>query len=150
MEKEFTILIADRNPHIREFLAREMRAIGYRVLLARTGKEVLQIAYSNQPLDLVILDPDLPDQDGRDTIKSLQDRIPTLPLVIHGFISDYVDSSKVVSTGIFVEKTGSSIELLSKLAFEVLNKTRPHKPKSEKGKTTMQGESPDESKKKGE
>ena len=61
MKQGFTILIADRNPHIREFLRREMMAEGYRARLAKNGREVLRLVYQRGPLDLLILDPDLPD-----------------------------------------------------------------------------------------
>ena len=60
MKDQFTILIADRNSHVRKFLQREMTAAGYRVRLAENAGEVLKCAFRHEPLDLVILDPDLP------------------------------------------------------------------------------------------
>ncbi len=125
MKEEFTLLIADRNPHVRNFLGREIRAEGYRVRLAKNGREVLKWAYHHEPIDLIILDSDLPDAKDLDLLNRLEDRIPTLPLVIHGFPSDYTECETVLGTAVFVEKGGSSIETLKKIIFELLRKSHP-------------------------
>ncbi|MBW1738006.1 MAG: response regulator [Deltaproteobacteria bacterium] len=75
MAKKFTILIADRNRNVREFLKREMIAEGYRVRLAKNGQEVLKLAYQHGPLDLLILDMDLPDAIEIPVLEVLGDRI---------------------------------------------------------------------------
>lgn len=49
-ENKFTILIADRNSNVREFLKREMMTEGYRVRLAKDSREVLKWAFSQAPL----------------------------------------------------------------------------------------------------
>lgn len=56
MRDSFTILIADRNRHVRELLRREFEADGYRVRLARDDRQVLTVINSAEPLDLLILD----------------------------------------------------------------------------------------------
>ena len=119
-ETTFTILIADRNPHVREFLKREMAAEGYRIRLAENGRDVLKWTYDPEPLDLLILDPDLPDVDANTLFTRLADRIPALPIVIHTFLSDY--SVPEINTGdiAFVEKRGSSIETLKQIVERLL------------------------------
>ena len=72
MKKEYKILIADRNSHVREFLKREMLAEGYIVQLAENGREVLKWTYSREPIDLLILDPDLPDAEESLLLKKAQ------------------------------------------------------------------------------
>ena len=52
----FTILVADRNPNVRDFLKRELMAEGYRVLQAKDNREVLKRVFSRTPLDLLIFD----------------------------------------------------------------------------------------------
>jgi len=118
------ILIADRNPHVREFLGRELTAEGYQVRLAKNGREVLRWIYHYEPLDLVILDPDLPDASDGPLLEKLNDRIPTLPVVVHAFGIDdaaaYAGSLPVV----FVEKEGNSIENLKRVVADMLMKDR--------------------------
>jgi len=127
---EFTILIADKNRHVREFLKREMLAEGYQVRLAKSGREVLKWAYYNEPLDLLILDPDLPDASEIDIIDKLQNRIPTLPVVIHAYRSDYANCHSLLSTAAFVEKNGSSIEGLKKAVSEIFRKCKRQQPQN--------------------
>ena len=91
MKEQYKILIADRNPHVREFLKREMEAEGYDVRLAKNGREVLTWAYHQEQIDLLILDLNLPDENELCIPEKLQDRIPALPVVVHGFFSDYAD-----------------------------------------------------------
>ena len=123
--KKFTILISDRNRNVRELLKREMMAEGYRVRLAKSAREILKLVYHYEPLDLLILDPDLPDAGESFVLERVSDRIPTLPVVVHTYSIDHesphADHNKVT----YVEKNGSSIEHLKKVVYELLNKPNP-------------------------
>jgi len=125
MEKKFNILIGERNPHIREFLKREMVTEGYNVQLAKNGREVLKLVYSSTPIDLVIIDPDLPDTSELNLFKSLEDRIPTLPLVVHGYGFENLDCSLKLKPVMFVPKQGNSSETLKNIVRELLLKSYP-------------------------
>ena len=122
MEKEFKILVADRNQHVREFIKRELMAEGYRVGLAKNVQEVLNRVYHSETIDLLILDPDLPGADKLFLLKKLQDRIPAMPVVIHTYLTDYTDHTNILSEVAFVEKSGSSVESLKKMVCEILRK----------------------------
>ncbi len=122
MGRQFTILISDRNRNVREFLKREMLAEGYRVRLAKSGREVLEWAYHHESIDLVILDLDLPDASEMAILGKLEDRIPTLPVVIHAFLSDYDNHPSVLNAAALVEKEGNSVERLKKVVAEILGK----------------------------
>ena len=125
MEKEFTILIADRNRHIREFLRRELMDEGYKIVLAKTGREVLKFVFSDERLDLLILDLDLPDASEFDILQKLEERFPVLPVVVHSFLSGYVNHSFVLSSAAFVEKEGSNIDRLKTVVREILREKYP-------------------------
>jgi len=127
MEKKFNILIGERNPHIREFLKREMVTEGYNVQLAKNGREVLKLVYSSTPIDLVIVDPDLPDASELNLFKSLEDRIPTLPLVIHGYGLDNLDYFLRLRPVMFVPKQGNSSETLKNVVWNLLKESYPKK-----------------------
>ena len=122
MKQEVYILIADRNPHVREFIKREMMADGYQVRLAENGRQLLKWIHHNKRLDLLIVDPDLPDVDVSSLLTKLQNRIPFLPVVFHTFLSVYSEHSDVLRAFPFVEKKGSSIEHLKKVVFDILQK----------------------------
>lgn len=117
------ILIADRNPHVRRFLKRELEAEGYRIRLAESGVEVLKWAFHPDPLDLIILDPDLPDTVAGQLMEKLKDRIPPIKVVIHAFLSDYAAPHDKLSADAFIEKGGNSSESLKKVILDLSSRT---------------------------
>jgi len=117
-----TILIADRNSHVRMFLMRELMAEGYRVQLAATAENVLKIVYSQRRIDLLILDPDLPGIEPGALLEKLADRIPVLPLVLH---THRQPDEALFNTGnpwvTVVEKAGDSVERIKVIVGERLS-----------------------------
>lgn len=123
MKEAFTILIADRNPNVRELLKRELVAEGYCVHLARSGREVLTLMddASRSP-DLVIMDPDLPDMGEISLLEVMRQRRPDLPVVVHTFLAEYIDHPIVLSSAAVVEKDGRHVDRLKEVVEEVLTK----------------------------
>jgi DNA-binding NtrC family response regulator len=120
VEKVFTIAIADRNPHVRGFLQREMSGEGYRIRLAESARDLLEWTFDHEPVDLIILDPDLPDAVDSHLLETLQGRMPTVPVVIHTH-----DPGGLAESGerfICVEKGGSSVVRLKQIAATLLRK----------------------------
>ncbi len=126
MKKGITILIADRNPHVREFLKRELMAVGYRVMLARNGGDVLNSLEHRQGVDLLVLDLDLPYAGDPGILDEIRGRIPTLPIVVHTFLPEYINHPSTLHNAAFVEKEGNSVDRLKDVISEVLNKPAPH------------------------
>jgi DNA-binding NtrC family response regulator len=120
MQKEFNLLIVDRNPHIRSFLKREFLSEGYNVQLAKNGRELMDIIHSSAHIDLVIIDPDIPDVSQLKLFKSLEDRIPSLPFVIHSDPFHDFESTSHISKAVLVPKQGSSSETLKDVVWNLL------------------------------
>jgi CheY-like chemotaxis protein len=125
LRRGFTILIADRNPRVREFLKREMISEGYAVQLARNGREVLQCVNGGKPPDLLILDLDLPDAGQTALLEEVQECMPTLPVVVHTLLSDYLNHPPILSNVALVEKEGTNIDSLKNVVLDVLRKSYP-------------------------
>ncbi|MBN2125024.1 MAG: response regulator [Deltaproteobacteria bacterium] len=123
MSRRFTLLIADRNPHVREFLKREMTAEGFVVRLARNGLEVMQSLFKQGPPDLLILDLDLPDSDEMSVLDEIQTCFPNLPVVVHTFLSECTDRLAVLQTTAVVEKQGNNVDRLKKVVMRVLQES---------------------------
>ena len=124
---QFTILIADRNPHVREFLRRELVSEGYRVQVAKDGREVLMIINANNPLDLLILDLEIPYVSGLAILEQLQDRDPPLPVVVHTFLTEYANHPAVQRAPGFLEKRGNNIDGLKATVAQVIEKWYPQR-----------------------
>jgi len=125
VQKVSTILIADRNPRVRGFLQREMSKAGYRVLLAESARDLLQWAYDQDPVDLIILDPDLPDAVDTHLMSWLRKRTPLVPVIIHAQPSQGLPEQTAANAIIAVEKGGSSVERLKEVAAGLLKPSPP-------------------------
>jgi len=128
MEKVSEILIADRNPHIRRFLRRELADCGYNVRLVENGKDLLKLIYSRIRIDLLVLDPDFPGVDAIDMARKIVDRVPQLPVVLFCIRGDDDISDFNAGNVFLVEKNGQSIEILKAVIQDIL--TGIHAPSS--------------------
>ena len=112
MKKEYTILATDRNPYVRDLILRELRAEGYQVLLAKNGPEIVELAFGGRPIDLLILDLDVPNLEGTSLIMRLKERSPCLPVLVHSFLSDYEPYKQSLNPVNFVKKQKNSMDQL--------------------------------------
>lgn len=75
------ILIADDSSQIRECLVQLLEAARYEVVEAANGHEALE-RLSGQDIDLVLLDLNMPELDGWQTLEQLRLRHPALPVIV--------------------------------------------------------------------
>ena len=97
-----------------------MSAAGYRLQLAKDGREVLRWIRSGELFDLIILDPDLPDAGEIKILKTLQAQLPAIPVVIHTFLSDYTQLPADVESLALVVKNGDSVDNLKRVVAHIL------------------------------
>jgi DNA-binding NtrC family response regulator len=119
-----TILIVDRNPNVRKYLKREFGCEGYHIQQAENCRKLLQMINDNPKLDLIIIDPDLPDVEEKLLLRKLQSMQPRTQVVIHTLIADYLAHCSVRLKTVFVEKDGNSIERLKHVVAHQLNLKR--------------------------
>ena len=76
------ILIADDEARMRKLVADFLKKEGYQVIEAENGKQALDIFFSGQELDMVILDVMMPELDGWSVCREIRksSRIPTIML----------------------------------------------------------------------
>ncbi len=127
VEKGFTILLADRNRYVREFLQRELTVEGYRVETAGDGREVLNLVGGLRPPDLLILDLEMPFLDGMEILQWFRDHRINVPVVLHGFLTDGTNHVAIDGIAGFVEKSGDHVNGLKETVLDVLRKHYPHR-----------------------
>ncbi|WP_083455811.1 response regulator [Desulfosarcina cetonica] len=127
MKEQYRLLIADRNPRIRDYLKREFTTAGYIVYLAENGKQLIKLLYGPTHLDLLIVDPDFPDAEATVLSKKLQDRVPQLPVVLHTLDTELETGFPHLRRAKLIEKKGCSVESLKKAVVMLLaaQKTPP-------------------------
>ena len=94
---------------------------GYAVRLADSSESLLKLIYGPSRLDLLILDPDLPDVDSAFLSQKLRDRVPPLPVVLHTLDPDITSPGFSITPAERVEKNGSSVEDLKKTVSKMLD-----------------------------
>jgi DNA-binding response OmpR family regulator len=75
------ILLVDDEASVREMVGRVLMGEGFNVLLAGDGPEALRVAAAN-PIDLVLLDLNMPGLSGWDTFEKLTRENPFLAVII--------------------------------------------------------------------
>lgn len=76
-----TLLLADDDPAIRQILLRLLMDENYNVITAANGLEAIQLAEANE-VDLVLLDLNMPVQDGWQAFEQLTGQDPALPIIV--------------------------------------------------------------------
>jgi len=139
MSNQFTLLIADRNRHVRDFLRREFIADGYAVDLAKDDRELLSLIEADEPPDLLIVDLEMPCSGGPEALETLLARNPRLPVVIHTFLTEEAAHDLCERAAAFLEKRGNNIDHLKETVLMVLRRCYPHRfpPSAEEERPTL-------------
>ncbi len=84
-----TILLCDDDDHVRETLSTLLRNHGYRVHVAASASEALDIAQDLPGIRLLITDVIMPEMDGRQLATEIESRYPQIRvLFISGYLND--------------------------------------------------------------
>lgn len=115
-----SILVADRNPHVRELLKRELALDGLNVITANSWREVLHYVFGSTLIDLLVVDPSLSDMDTKKLLEKISKRIPPLPIILHTLPGDENTIGEIKRTVFFIEKGNGCIEQLRELIHRLL------------------------------
>lgn len=76
-----TVLIVEDDAALRLAMQKTLRAAGYKVLVAKTGDEGIELALAELP-DCVLLDVMMPGRNGYEVLATLRERDSDLPIVM--------------------------------------------------------------------
>ncbi len=112
MDKQKIILAVDDEPHMLRLLEISLKQAGYKPVLARDGKEALDIV-KNQTIDLVVSDLHMPIMNGLDLLKHIRLEIESLPFVM-------VTAMGEIKTAVEAMKAGAADYILRPFDLETL------------------------------
>lgn len=117
------LLVVEDEARIASFLAKGLRAHGYRVDWVRSGQEALHVL-THADISLVILDLGLPDMDGLEVLAGLRARGVTAPVLVLSARGRVVDRVKGLDLGAddYLPKPFAFEELLARVRANL----RPH------------------------
>ena len=89
-----TILLAEDNPLLREFIVRTLRDNGYRVLETSNGEEAIQMAQNTpETIHLLLTDIVMPQKNGKEAAEGVQSARPDIKVI---FMSGYTDNVSIL------------------------------------------------------
>ena len=106
-----TILVAEDEAPIREFVASVLADAGYHVLCARNGAEALELAQSTRPA-LVITDLMMPHMNGRELRERIRAAFPNASIPVVMMSASGVDQLRGSGTDAILPKPFDLDELL--------------------------------------
>jgi DNA-binding response OmpR family regulator len=107
------ILIIDDDADTRLLLEYHLKSAGHEPITAANGKEGLN-RFLSDPVDLVITDLYMPEQDGLETITQLRRLSPALPIIaVTGRTPPLLAVARVLGSTEVLEKPFSADELLA-------------------------------------
>ncbi|MEL7034387.1 MAG: response regulator transcription factor [Cyanobacteria bacterium J06592_8] len=118
------ILIAEDETRIAAFLEKGLKANGFTVTVANDGSDALQKALGSQ-FDLLILDLNLPHQDGLQILKELRGQGEQVPIIILTARDDLQDKVTGLEEGAddYVTKPFRFAELLARVRARLRHQT---------------------------
>lgn len=110
-----TVLVVDDDGHIREVVRFSLEQAGHRVLEAADGGAAVRI-FREQPVDVVVLDIIMPEQDGIEVCKRLRER-SQVPILFLSSRDDELDRVLGLEIGAddYVTKPFSPRELVARV-----------------------------------
>ena len=119
-----TLLLIDDEDIIIDIGGQILERLGYRVLMARSGKEAIEIYRANKSkINMVILDMIMPDMGGGETYDRLKKINPEIQVLLSSGYSINGQASEIMNRGCngFIQKP-FNVEQLSKKIREILGK----------------------------
>lgn len=108
MDADPCVLIVDRNPRVRAFLARELETLGVCALLARDRHQARELLGRERPPDVLVCDAEAL-SGGPEWASEL---CPASPVVVLTYPGDGPEAG-IVCAHVLVEKTGDPSPLLA-------------------------------------
>jgi two-component system, cell cycle sensor histidine kinase and response regulator CckA len=113
-----TVLVIEDDPQVRAITVRVLRSAGFRVLVAGSGAEALELAGTGTgPIDVVVTDVVMPGMSGRSAVEALRALHPSLRvLFVSGYPQDAIAQRGVLDAGVdFLQKPFTPAALLARV-----------------------------------
>jgi DNA-binding response OmpR family regulator len=114
-----TIVVADHDPAVRRLISRVLESAGYEVRASEVGRQAIALCNSVDP-DLVVVDVDTPEVEGKSTLAHLAETDHGVPLIVVTARADKFEPAVQRRTYALMEKP-LDLPLLLERIRELLN-----------------------------
>ncbi|MFQ5861683.1 MAG: response regulator [Candidatus Brocadiales bacterium] len=119
-----TILVVEDDKNQCLLYKHELSEEGYRVEVARDGREAVTMAKLNPP-DLVVMDISMPGMDGIEAMGKILGEDNKIPIIINTAYSSYKDNFMTWSADAYVVKSSDLMELKKTIKEILFKKESP-------------------------
>jgi DNA-binding response OmpR family regulator len=109
-----TILLVEDDKNQRLLYEQELGLEGYETITAIDGKDALK-KVQEQPLDMIIMDIDLPKMEGIETMGRIISKHKGIPIIINTAYSSYKDNFMSWAADAYIVKSSDLTELKNKI-----------------------------------
>ncbi len=113
-----TVLLAEDDGSVREFVKRVLEHAGYQVIMAGDGDEALhQFQQHESEIDILFLDTIMPKKNGKEVYEAILQKHPDVKVLFtSGYSEDIIHTNGILQKNLsFVPKPASPQEILKKL-----------------------------------
>jgi len=114
--KNLTVLIADDEKYIRDLTTKMLNISGYKVHLARNGREAIEVFSKNRDqISCILLDLTMPELDGREALMEIRKIDSDIPIIITSGYCEFDIISKFTNEKIsgFLQKPYNLEDIIS-------------------------------------
>ncbi|RMF59496.1 MAG: response regulator [Calditrichaeota bacterium] len=105
-----TILLVENDPYLQLLYELELSELGYRVITAGSTQIALKMAGMEKP-DLLIIDPHLPEREGKEDLHKLVKTQPDIPVIINSIPHPQKRARRTLPWAVHVTKSSDLTEL---------------------------------------
>ena len=98
-DKTITILVAEDEIYNMLYINELFSKTSYKIIEATNGKIAVEIALSNDDIDLVLMDIKMPIMNGKDAMKEIKNVKPNLPIIALSAFAMESDKESALATG---------------------------------------------------
>ena len=106
------ILVVEDEENIRLLYKEELQDLGYEVIQASDGREAIEKFDLHRP-DLIILDIQLPELDGIETMKVIREKSKDVPIILCTAYGEYKHDLQTWASEVYIIKSADLKELIS-------------------------------------
>jgi PAS domain S-box-containing protein len=113
-----TVLLAEDEEAIREFIKKMLEEYGYKVITAGSGQEAInEFKAHKDKIQLLLLDVIMPNKNGREAYEEIKKIRPDIrALFMSGYPADIINKHGILENGFaYIEKPASPAKLLKKI-----------------------------------
>ncbi len=116
-----TILLVENDEYQCLLYEQELRLEGYEIITATDGKDAVK-KVEEQPLDLIVMDINLPKKDGIETMGIFLSKNKDIPIIINTAYSNYKKKFMSLIASAYIVKSSDLSELKDKIRELLANK----------------------------